>query len=136
MGSPRSLLSSAGAVLLGAVALAGCGGSDPKSAVTTYLNALASGDGKTACAQLDPAAINKLIGSAAAGQSCAGLLSSVNKLLPASQKQALQNAKITGSSTSGNNATVNLTINGRSREVKLVNSSGKWVITGGSAVGG
>jgi hypothetical protein len=135
MGSSRSLLRSTGAIVLGAAALGGCGGgSDPQSVVTTYLNALANGDGKTACKQLDTAAVNKLIGSASAGQSCASLLSQVNKLLPASEKQALKNAKVTGSSTSGNTANVSLTINGRSRTVKLVKSGGNWVITGGSGV--
>jgi hypothetical protein len=95
---------------------------------------VANGDGTTACKQLDTAAVNKLIGSASTGQSCAALLSQVNKLLPASEKQALKSAKVTASSTNGNTATVTLSINGKSRSVKLVKSGGNWVITGGSGV--
>jgi hypothetical protein len=130
MGSSRAILRSTGAILLGSLALSACGGgADPKSVVKTYLNALASGDGKTACKQLDQQAINKLLGSASQGQSCATLLSQVNKLLPASQKQALQSAQVTGSSTSGNTAKVTLTISGKTRTVHLIQSGGNWVIT-------
>jgi hypothetical protein len=134
MGSSRSILRSTGAILLGTVALSACGGSaDPKSVVQSYLKALASGDGKTACKELDPKAINKLLATGSQGQSCSTLLSQVNKLLPASEKQALQNAQVTGSSTSGNTAKVTLTISGKTRTVNLTQSGGNWVITSGAA---
>jgi hypothetical protein len=134
MGSRRAILRSTGAILLGSVSLSACGGSsDPKSVVKSYLNALASGDGKTACKVLDPKAINKLLGSAPQGQSCSTVLSQVDKLLPASEKQALQSAQVTGSSTSGNTAKVTLSISGKTRTVNLIQSGGNWVITSGAA---
>ncbi|HEV3129990.1 MAG TPA: hypothetical protein VGY32_13475 [Solirubrobacteraceae bacterium] len=134
MGSRRAILRSTVAILLGSVALSACdGSSDPKPVVKSYLNALASGDGTTACKLLDPKAINKLLGSAPHGQSCSTLLSQVNKLLPASEKQALQSAQVTGSSTSGNTAKVTVSISGKTRTVNLIQSAGNWVITSGAA---
>lgn len=96
-----------------ALALAGCGGGSSgdeqavKDTVTTFMSALARGDGATACAKATAAAQQRLTAQAAqAGSNCQAIISAIASRLPAPVKQGLETAQVKKVTVKGNTATV------------------------------
>jgi hypothetical protein len=99
-------------VVAAALAVAGCGGSSGdeqqvKNTVTTFMSALARGDGAKACALATSAAQQHLVGQASqAGGNCQAIIATISKRLPASVKQGLESAKVKKATVKGDTATV------------------------------
>ena len=126
------------ATLAVATALAGCGGGKSardrvKSIVTTYLTALADGDGATACAVLTDGQQQAVVGAAAAAGvssgSCARVLGGIAATLDAGAKSKLREARVTSVSVHGSRAIVRVA--GGSAAAELEKRSGRWLIAGG-----
>jgi hypothetical protein len=99
--------------LVAALALAGCGGGGSgdeqavKDTVTTFMSALARGDGATACSKATAAAQQRLTAQAAqAGSNCPAIIAAISKRLPAEVKQGLETAQVKKVTVKGNTATV------------------------------
>jgi hypothetical protein len=133
-----------GAALGAAVALlASCGGSSasstPTSVVHSYVSALASDDGTTACSLLTGevkqrlvrgAAALALLGHGSAGVSCPDALRNASSLLGADQVAELHKAKIALASQTGRQAIVHVTLpNGHVGSVPVENTAAGWLVT-------
>ena len=136
----RALTRLVGPVLLTAIVVSACGGSggDPSAAVRTYLNAVANGDGTTACKQIDTQTLGQVIRGAGSNDpaACAKIISQASQLISPAQKKQLQSAQISTASTSGNTAKVKISLAGRTRTVTLTKSNGNWLISGAPAATG
>lgn len=131
----------AGAVAVAAAValLAGCGGTSDSqqvnSAIRTYLAGIANRNGQQSCNQLTPAAAQGLLTSAnqqdpnLGAKSCAEVLNALSRLITASEKQQLLDAKIRDIKIKGNSATA--TVQGGDRAAELVKTNGHWLIRGG-----
>jgi hypothetical protein len=120
--------------LVTATVVTACGGAgDPSAAVRSYLNAIATGDGATACKQISQQAIAQIVRGRGSSDptACANIIKQASQLISPTQKKELQSAKVTTASTSGNTARVRITLGGRTRTVALTQSGGKWQISGG-----
>lgn len=136
----RALTRWSGPILLTAIVVSACGGGggDPSAAVKTYLNAVASGDGSTACKQIDTQTISQVIRGAGSNDpsACAKIISQASKLISPAQKKELQSAQASTTSTSGNTAKVKISLAGRARTVTLTKSNGNWLISGAPGAAG
>jgi hypothetical protein len=141
-GSRRSIV----AALAVALALTGCGGrSDAdkaKEALTTFMAAIARGDGKTACGLADAAGRQRLVTAAKGRLSCESVVAAIATRIPPDVRTGLENAEIRRVTVRGNTATVDdadITsskgrlsgfLNGDTPE-KLVKEGGRWKVSGG-----
>ena len=130
----RALVRWGGPALLTAIVVSACGGAgDPSAAVKSYLNAIAAGDGSTACKQISQQAIAQIVRARGSSDpaACANVIKQASQLISPTQKKELQSANVTTVSTSGNTARVRITLGGQTRTVTLNQSGGKWQISGG-----
>lgn len=127
-----------GAGLAVALAIAGCGGSSsdlssPSATIKAYLNGVGTGNGQAACDTLSPKLQQQAVQSAKAtgikADNCAQLFSQVKGHLSADQRKQFTNAKVASVKQTGNTATV--TVAGASSSPVLTKTGGKWLITGG-----
>lgn len=111
-------------IFFASLALAGCGGGSsgsPEQTIGTFLNAAASGDGATACAQLSPQAQAQV----AQGVSCEQGI----KLSSALYSSIIKQVKVTGVKTRGTTASGTSTLNGQPiATFRLSKSGGRWLI--------
>lgn len=121
-GAWRSALVALGVALVAA----GCGDSGPsddekiRTALTTYYQAFASGDGATACDQLAKDSVESLE-KQAKGRTCPQVLdAALQRPGYASVAQRLTRAKITRVTIAGDKATVNLDVPGVPASAKRV----------------
>ncbi len=132
------------AAAVAAAALSACGSSSsshnastPSTAVTTYLTALANGDGATACGSLTPSLQDQELKLARSqglkASSCPDLVSQLKAHITSSQRTLLLNAKVSRVSVQGSTATV--TVKGATHPSMLTKSDGKWLIAGGITSG-
>lgn len=129
----------ASTVLVGAasVVLVGCGGSDSADAVApvqTYLRALSSGDGETACAQFSGAYKREFLASYMDGfpelgaTTCGEVVDKLSAMLGSDETAALREAEAK-SEVEGDRATV--TITGGTSAATVQRIDGEWLIVGG-----
>lgn len=130
--------------LAAVVLLTGCGGgndkpkidqTDPAAVVKGYLNALADGDGKTACAQLSPArqrfAVKALLRPTSLDNfaaDCPDALKKASRDYRPEEQKLLRKATVTKAKINGRTAKLKSSASG---ELTLTRSGGRWVISGG-----
>ncbi len=124
------------ALVLAAVAVAGCGrgSASPGEVTQGYVNAIAEGDYADACNALSSGAQAKLKRTMRSSEGCRVLLA---RCLPSNASQlAKDQAQLFYSnvvvSVSGNHATVNTSgtaVANRIRQVTLANENGHWLLT-------
>jgi hypothetical protein len=111
-------------------AVAGCGGSNSKSEVTstvkTFLTAFADGNGVKACAQLTAQEAST---AAKSTGSCSSAVHALSSDAGGSGAAKLRNAKITSVKITGKNAVA--TIAGATTQADLTEIGGRWYISGG-----
>jgi hypothetical protein len=119
-----AILIVAGAAALGAPVIVSLGASDPGSpalTLQTFLRAAASGDARTACAQLSPSAQRDMIQGASCEQGItngAGFYGSI-----------IGQLRVSGLRTTRGTATATTNLSGRpTATVQLKNTGGKWLI--------
>jgi hypothetical protein len=124
-------------IAVGSIAVAACGGSSEqdkiKRTVTTYLHALADGDGEKACDQLTGDQ-QRAVGEAGAqagigGGSCPGVVRTIAEKLDDGQKSTLRDATVEKVTITGDAAKA--TIDGAPNVPELTKSGGDWLISGG-----
>lgn len=116
----------------------GCGGNeqgDAAATVTTYLSALADGDGAEACDQLTgqakrelTAGIVETVPELQSDFSCDGAVEALADLLGEDERSVLREAEV-AASVDGDEATASL--EGSPNEVELRRVDGRWLISGG-----
>jgi hypothetical protein len=121
-----------------AMLAAGCGSTDlgPQIAAVkkvehTYLTAIATGDGATACSQLTSAQIQAVVQSGASigAVSCPAAIHDFARTLKAAAQHQLETAQIVNPQVNGNAASVQL--KGSTRTYTFAKVGGKWLISGG-----
>lgn len=141
MGSRAAGLATALTTLtVAGIALGGCGGGKqvPDSqaaaqAVTGFTKAFSSGDGKTACDLLTPAARTaflKRTHELAPTTDCAAAMKKVHDLAGDSVNQPLAAATVSDLKVTGATATARLTASGHSTPVYLSKLGDDWKLTG------
>jgi hypothetical protein len=125
--------------------LPACGGKSDadqaKQTMTSFLAALAKGDGKTACGLATASGRARLVRAAKGRVSCEALIGLISTRLPPAVKTGLENAQVGKITISGNSATIqetditsskgNLTAFLRSgTPTQLVKEGGSWKVTG------
>jgi hypothetical protein len=128
-------------ILLGAVALAGCGAAavgsgSPSDPVREYHAAIAAGNGAKACAQLDDTAKEQLRSAVqgAVRGSCEKTVDLLAAFWDLDTKTALKNAKVDIShqdkkgAIASFNAPAGVGVAGRRQSYELKRSNGKWKI--------
>jgi hypothetical protein len=135
----------AAVVALTLLFLPACGGKSDadraKDTMTTFLAALAKGDGKTACGLATASGRARLVRAAKGRLSCEGLIALIATRLPPDVKTGLENAQVKKITVNGNAATVqetditsskgNLSAFLRSgTPTKLVKEGGSWKVAG------
>jgi hypothetical protein len=115
---------------------AGCGGassdtSQISSTLTTYLSAVADGNGRTACDQLTGEEARTVLDvSASVGAtSCVDAIDKSSQNLGSAEKQRLRGAKVMNVHVNGDRATADAL--GATQRAQLVKSGGRWLISGG-----
>lgn len=124
------------ALTLATLALAGCGGGSPAPAVRAdwhrAADAMAHGDGATACAYFDPAVTRVLVSSS--GTSCQAAVRDLAAPLSSAERAGVAAARVTSVHVDGARATIvydltpglrKLGFRGRSR---LVRGGRRWLI--------
>jgi hypothetical protein len=121
--------------------LGGCGGGGKKvpdtqaagAAVTGFAKAFGSGDGKTACDLLTPAAraaFVKRVQGLATTRDCATGMVKVHDAAGADVNAAFSAATVSNVKVTGDSATATLTASGHSTSVSLARQGGKWRLNG------
>ena len=128
-------------VWVGALAV-GCGAmSDAeqvKATVTTYLVALANGDGQRACDQLTGEQVRALASAAVeqvpelGATSCVEVVESLAKQMGGDEKATLRDADVFDVSITGDTATAFVRLG---KPIELRRVAGAWLISGGVASG-
>lgn len=140
-----SAVKAAGAALLILLLfVAGCGGESEEDAVkktlTTYLTALANGDGSEACDQTTGEQARAIFQDSLyrlpelRATSCADALSKLSGSLGADEKETIEDAEVTNVEIDGSSATAELV--GGTEVVDLSKSGDGWLISGGLDLGG
>jgi hypothetical protein len=121
----------------------GCGGmsntEQVKATVTTYLDALANGDGQRACNQLTGAQVRALARVAVERlpelgvTSCIDLVRSLAEQLGSDEKATMRSADVFDITITGDTATAFLK---RGNPIELRHVAGAWLISGGVTAGG
>ena len=120
-------------LVLGALAIAGCGGSEPDQPVRDYLKAIVQRDGQRACEQLTDGLRADIAATPAArraGRSCADIMNLASGLNPGLTTQEVDHLTI-HVDESGDRASARLR-NPLSRRVEtlgLVKADGDWKIS-------
>src|SRR3954469_18674896 len=128
------------AVLVVLAALAGgCGGGNsdgnPGKVVHAYFEAVASGDGDAACAQLTGDARRSVVDYIAqqlpevGATTCTQAMQAIADNLGGDEASTLKKAKVTDTKIDGDTATVS--IEGATRDATLRRTDGTWYIDGG-----
>jgi hypothetical protein len=132
-------------LLAASAVLAGCGGGGSDQAavqqtLTTYLHALADGDGVKACSQLTTSEAIQF--AAYVGQqdpqidssNCAAAISALSGSLGGDGAAKLRNATVDNVKVSGDSATADVV--GGTTTPQLSKVAGRWFISGGLTPGG
>lgn len=119
--------------------LTGCGGGGDQAAVkqtvTTYLTALADGNGARACSQLTDTEALAVVSSISQQlpelnvSSCADAMTKVSRSLGGDGAAKLRAAKVTNVKVAGSSASA--TVAGGSTTARLTKVGGHWYISGG-----
>ncbi len=119
--------------------LVGCGSSDDptkiRQTISSYFDALASGDGTKACTQLTGNERRMFVASTAArlpefhATTCADAISKLAANVGADETSRLKHANITKIAVKGQTATA--TIAGATKQATLTKTDGQWLIAGG-----
>jgi hypothetical protein len=124
------------ATVLVALGVAGCGGGGDRSAIEkvthNYTTALASGNGRMACAQLTESEVTALLNSVSQdinSSSCASAVDQVSNSLGGDGAAKVRNARLINLRIQGNNARG--TLAGSSIQIRFLKVSGHWYISGG-----
>jgi hypothetical protein len=135
------------ALLLGAaLSLSACGGggggddsSEVSDTITTYLSAIASGDGDEACEQLTSSEAAKVFQEATSAlpelraTGCADALTKLSESI-GGERKVLESAEVTDVKIDGDTATAGVV--GGSATADLTKVDGTWLISGGIGLGG
>lgn len=136
----RSLL----VVLIAVLSVVGvsCGGASNEEKVadtlTTYLDALANGDGQEACDQLTGAQNRRILEGAVsflpelASTSCADALTKLGEGIGADERELLNDAEIVNVEVDGDSATAQ--IDGGTGTAELEKPGDRWLISGGIGI--
>jgi hypothetical protein len=125
-------------IVVAVIALAaGCGGassdtSQISSTLTTYLSALADGNGRAACDQLTGAQARAVVETAASAgaTSCVDAIDELSRNLGGDEKRTLRDAKVVNIHVNRDRATADAL--GATQITQLVKSGGHWLISGGT----
>jgi hypothetical protein len=134
-------LRSAAALAALSLMVAGCGGGGEETTadgvVTSYLDALADGDGSGACSKLTGAATRELATTAATQLpefgtvSCPEVVEELSGLLGEDEKQVLRDTQVSSVTIDGDEAVVE--VDGATSTPHLVRSGDTWLIDSGFA---
>jgi len=130
--------------ILVALTLSACGGGSDDSGevsdtVTSYLSALADGDGQKACDQLSSSEAAQIFQEATTvlpelrATGCADALSKLSESL-GGERKALESVEVTNVKVNGDSATAEVV--GGTTTVHLTKTDDTWLISGGLNLGG